>query len=227
MTKISITNLALEDRPREKFMQCGSESLSKAELLAILIGSGNREENAVQLMQRILNDCNGSIASLGRMSIEELCTYKGMGEAKAVTLLASCALANRRMTEDIERKKIVSSEDIYAYFCPKMRDLPYEEMRLLLLDQSLRILSSKLISKGGITGTVVDVRLILKEALLANATNIAVAHNHPSGNVRPSREDNILTDKIKKASQTMDIHLIDHIIVTDKKYYSYADEGML
>lgn len=225
--KISITNLALEDRPREKFMQCGANGLSKAELLAILIGSGNREENAVQLMQRILNDCNGSLATLGRMSIQELCQYKGMGEAKAVSLLASCALANRRMSEDIERKAITSSTDIFNYFCPKMRDLPHEEMHVLLLDQSLHVISSKLISKGGITGTIVDVRIILKEALLANAPNIAVSHNHPSGNVHPSKDDNTITEKIKKASQTIDIHLIDHVIVTNKDYYSYADEGML
>lgn len=224
--KINITELALEDRPREKFMQSGAESLTKAELLAILIGSGNREENAVQLMQHVLNDCHGSLAVLGRMSIQELRQYNGLGEAKAITLLASCALATRRMAEEVETKAIQSSDDIYSYFS-RLRDLPHEEMHLLLLNNSLHVISSKLISRGGITGTVVDIRLVMREALLANATHIAITHNHPSGSLRPSREDNQLTEKVKKAATMMDIHLIDHVIVTDRGFYSYADEGTL
>lgn len=224
--KINITELAMEDRPREKFLQSGAEGLTKAELLAILIGSGSREENAVQLMQRLLNDCNGSLAVLGRMSIQELRQYNGLGEAKAITLLASCALASRRMAEEVEMKAIESSEDIYRYFS-HMRDLSHEEMHVLLLDNSLHILSSKLISKGGITGTVVDIRIIIREALMVNAIRIAIVHNHPSGSLRPSREDNQLTERIKKAASTMDIQLIDHVIVTNRGFYSYADEGTL
>lgn len=224
--KINITELAMEDRPREKFLQSGAEGLTKAELLAILIGSGSREENAVQLMQRLLNDCNGSLAVLGRMSIQELRQYNGLGEAKAITLLASCALASRRMAEEVEMKAIESSEDIYRYFS-RLRDLTHEEMHVLLLDNSLHVLSSRLISKGGITGTVVDIRIIIREALMVNAIRIAIVHNHPSGSLRPSREDNQLTERIKKAASTMDIQLIDHVIVTNRGFYSYADEGTL
>lgn len=224
--KINITELAMEDRPREKFLQSGAEGLTKAELLAILIGSGSREENAVQLMQRLLNDCNGSLAVLGRMSIQELRKYNGLGEAKAITLLASCALASRRMAEEVEMKAIESSEDIYRYFS-RLRDLTHEEMHVLLLDNSLHVLSSKLISKGGITGTVVDIRIIIREALMVNAIRIAIVHNHPSGSLRPSREDNQLTERIKKAASTMDIQLVDHVIVTNRGFYSYADEGTL
>lgn len=224
--KMSITELAMEDRPREKFMQSGAESLTKAELLAILIGTGNREENAVQLMQHVLNDCNGSLAVLSRMSIQELCQYNGLGEAKAITLLASCALATRRMAEEVEKKAIKGADDIFRYYAA-LADLPHEEVHVLLLDNSLHVLSSKLISKGGITSSAVDIRLVIREALLVNAVRIAIVHNHPSGVLRPSLADNQLTEKVKKAASTMDIQLIDHVIVGSGGYYSYADAGML
>ena len=206
--KLNITDLALDDRPREKFEAQGPTQLTTSELLAILIGSGNTDENAVSLMQRILNDCGGSLTTLGRKTIAELCQYKGVGPAKAITILAACEIGVRRGGETCQRTQVTSAEDIYDYFRPKMQD-------------------SRLISRGGITGTVVDIRMILKEALMANATNIALAHNHPSGNLKPSREDDHLTERLKKAAQTMDIKLIDHVIVTDKGYYSYNDEGRI
>lgn len=225
--KINITDLSLEDRPREKLEAKGPKALSQAELLAILIGSGTREENAVQLMQRILRDCHDSLRQLGRMSIEELCQYKGVGLAKAVTILAACELNNRIMEEAYAVERVTSSEDIFKYYRPKLGELPHEESHVLLLNQQLRIIGSQLIGRGGITGTVVDVRLILKKALLANATQIALCHNHPSGTLRPSREDDQLTDHLKKAAEVMNIRLIDHVIVTSAGYYSYSDEGRL
>lgn len=225
--KINITDLSLEDRPREKLEAKGPKALSQAELLAILIGSGTREENAVQLMQRILRDCHDSLRQLGRMSIEELCQYKGVGLAKAVTILAACELNNRIMDEAYAVERVTSSEDIFKYYRPKLGELPHEESHVLLLNQQLRIIGSQLIGRGGITGTVVDVRLILKKALLANATQIALCHNHPSGTLRPSREDDQLTDHLKKAAEVMNIRLIDHVIVTSAGYYSYSDESRL
>ena len=225
--KLNITDLALDDRPREKFEAQGPTQLTTSELLAILIGSGNTDENAVSLMQRILNDCGGSLTTLERKTIAELCQYKGVGPAKAITILAACEIGVRRGGETCQRTQVTSAEDIYDYFRPKMQDLAHEESHLLLLNQRLSIINSRLISRGGITGTVVDIRMILKEALMANATNIALAHNHPSGNLKPSREDDHLTERLKKAAQTMDIKLIDHVIVTDKGYYSYNDEGRI
>ncbi len=226
--KLSITDLSLEDRPREKFEALGASSLSTAELLAILIGSGSQDENAVQLMQRVMNDCKGSLACLGRKSIAELCQYKGLGPAKAITMLAACELGNRRALENAQAKKVfTSANDIYNYFLPILRDKSIEESHILLLKNNLSLITSKLISRGGITGTVVDIRLILKEALLAGATHIALCHNHPSGNAKPSRQDDELTKRLKLAAKQIDITLIDHIIVTDGNFYSYSNEGCL
>ena len=225
---MNITDLSLDDRPREKFAAHGAATLSKAELLAILIGSGNTEENAVQLMQRIMNDCQGSLATLGNMGIDSLCRYKGMGPAKAISVLAACELGRRRMAEGMElRPQLTSSADIFAYMTPRLKGTPVEECHAILLNNHLRVVGCKLISRGGITGTVVDVRLVLREALLCNATHLALCHNHPSGNPRPSGEDDRLTLKLKAAAATMDLRLIDHIILTDEAYFSYQDEGRL
>ena len=225
---MNITDLSLDDRPREKFAAHGAATLSKAELLAILIGSGNTEENAVQLMQRIMNDCQGSLATLGNMGIDSLCRYKGMGPAKAIAVLAACELGRRRMAEGMElRPQLTSSADIFAYMTPRLKGTPVEECHAILLNNHLRVVGCKLISRGGITGTVVDVRLVLREALLCNATHLALCHNHPSGNPRPSGEDDRLTQKLKAAAATMDLRLIDHIILTDEAYFSYQDEGRL
>lgn len=225
--KLSITELAAEDRPREKFELKGGASLSKAELLAILIGSGNADENAVQLMQRVLTDCHDSLRQVGQLSVEELCRYKGIGPAKAITILAACELSARRLSEAHNVVRVTQASDIFRYFHPILRDLPHEESHLLMLNQRLQVIGSQLIGRGGITGTVVDVRLILKKALLANATHIALCHNHPSGQLRPSQEDDKLTSELKRASDLMRITLIDHLIVTDEGYYSYQEEGKL
>lgn len=225
--KLSITELSAEDRPREKFMAHGAKALSKAELLAILIGSGNADENAVQLMQRVLADNGDSLAALQRQSVETLCTYKGVGPAKAVTILAACSLAARCAEEDHRVERIGKSEDIYHYFCHRIGNLSHEESHVLLLNHQLCVVGAKLISRGGITGTVVDIRMVLKEALLANATRIALCHNHPSGSLKPSRDDDALTERLRKAAEAVDIRLIDHVIVTAHGYYSYADEQRL
>ena len=165
---MNITDLSLDDRPREKFAAHGAATLSKAELLAILIGSGNTEENAVQLMQRIMNDCQGSLATLGNMGIDSLCRYKGMGPAKAISVLAACELGRRRMAEGMElRPQLTSSADIFAYMTPRLKGTPVEECHAILLNNHLRVVGCKLISRGGITGTVVDVRLVLREAAVA------------------------------------------------------------
>jgi len=226
--KLSITSLNLDDRPREKFESQGASSLSVAELLAIVIGSGSAEENAVQLMQRIMSGCGNSLATLGRTDLRELCQYKGMGKAKAIALLAVCELASRRMAETSEEQQTFqSAESIFQYFRHEMQNLPTEQSRVLLLNQRLGFISSKLISHGGITGTVVDIRRILREALLSNATNIALCHNHPSGSLRPSSEDDQLTNKLKRAAETMNIRLIDHLIISYEGYYSYQEQGRL
>lgn len=225
--KLSITQLNEEDRPREKFMQTRGEGMTRAELLAILIGSGSSDENAVQLMQRIMNDCDGKVSVLGKKSINELCEYKGVGPAKAITILAACVLGDKRLEESERPECITSSTDIYNYYHSRLRNHLHEESHVLLLTQQLGIISSKLISRGGITGTVVDVRMVLREALLANAPHIALVHNHPSGSIRPSGDDDRLTEKLRTAARTMDIKLIDHVIVTDNGYYSYQDEGKL
>lgn len=227
--KLSITDLSIEDRPREKLERHGAEALTTAELLAILIGSGNSEENAVQLMQRVLHDAQDSLAELEAKSIKELCAYKGFGPAKAITIQAACELAKRRMKEqhNPNQTRYTNSDLIYQFFLSSMRGKTVEECRLLLLSQSLGFKGCKLLSRGGLTGTTVDVRLALKEALLAGATCIALCHNHPSGNPNPSLEDDRLTQKLKEAARIMDIKLIDHIILTDHTYFSYANEGKL
>lgn len=226
--KLSIAHWDEADRPRERLARLGAAALSSAELLAILIGSGNADESAVDLMRRVLADCNNNLNTLGKKTIHELCTYKGMGPAKAITLLAACELGKRRKAEAAEeRLRITCSEDIYAYFLHRLQDLPTEECHALLLNQNLRLIRSQCISRGGLTGTVVDVRVVLEAAILSHATHIALCHNHPSGNPQPSAADDQLTQRMKQAAQTMDIRLIDHIVLADGKYYSYSDEGRL
>lgn len=228
MNKINIKDLPLDDRPREKMMARGAAALSDAELLAILIGSGNTEESAVGLMQRILRDCEGSLNTLGRMTVDELMRrYKGIGEAKAITLLAACELGNRRRREEVKEGRFVhDSSDAYNYFSD-MTDLPLEECRVLLLRQNHSIIGSALVSKGGIAGAVVDVREVLRHAILARATTIVLCHNHPSGNLHPSREDDQLTRRVNEACRAADIRLLDHIIVANTGYYSYSEQGKI
>lgn len=226
--KLSITDLQTDDRPREKFMRLGASHLSEAELLAILIGSGNTEENAVQLMQRVLTDCGGSLNALGRMNIDDLCRYRGMGSAKAITLLAACELGRRRMSEEVKlNDRFDSAENVYRYFLGKMQHLDVEECRVMLLNTQLRYVADCCLSRGGIGQTVVDIRLALKQALLHNATRMILCHNHPTGVAQPSADDDHLTHKLKRAAETLDLRLLDHVIVADAGYYSYAEHGRL
>ena len=226
--RLKITQWAEEDRPREKMMLHGASALSNAELLAILIGSGNNEESAVELMRKILSDYRNSLSELGKASVDDLCRYKGIGLAKAISILAASELGKRRKEEKVEeRRTIVSSKDVYACFYPKMCDLPVEECWVLLLNQASKVIDEVRISTGGLTGTAVDVRCILREALLKRASAIALCHNHPSGNVYPSREDDVLTKRVEQASQCINIRLVDHVILTDGAFYSYADEGRI
>lgn len=225
---LSINKWAIEDRPREKLMQKGAESLTNAELLAILIGSGSTQESAVDLMKRILNDCNNNLNTLGKKTIRQLTEYNGVGEAKAVSILAACELGKRRQREEAEKRAdMKSSMAIYEYMLPQLQDSNVEEAWVVLLNQNCKLIKAERISRGGISETAVDVRVIMREALLNNATVIALCHNHPSGNARPSRDDDSLTVRVKEACRTMRIHLADHIIITDGAYYSYADEGRL
>lgn len=228
MEKLNINQWAEEDRPREKMMQKGAEALSDAELLAILIGSGNTEETAVALMQRVLAACGNDLNRLGKWEVRDFSRFKGLGPAKSITIMAALELGKRRkLQERPERASIRSSIDIYELFHPLLCDLPTEEFWVLLLNQAAKVIDKVRISRGGIDQTTADVRTILREALLQRAVQIALIHNHPSGNPSPSRADRNLTDLVKKAAQTMNIQLIDHLIVTDGTYYSFCDEGEL
>ena len=226
MDKLNINQWAEEDRPREKLMRMGAEALSNAELLAILIGSGSTKESAVDLMKRVLNDCNNNLNTLGKMSIIQLCEYNGVGEAKAITILAACELGKRRQMETPEERPMLSTATkIYNHMHPIMHDLDVEEFWLLLMNQDYRLIKKVRIAHGGITEVSVDVRIIMREAVLANATVIAVCHNHPSGSLRPSQPDNDITAALQQACNVMRIRFQDHVIVTDGAYYSYRESG--
>lgn len=224
--KLNINQWAEEDRPREKMAALGAEALSSAELLAILIGSGSTKESAVDLMKRILADCNNSLNTLGKMSINDLCQYNGIGSAKAITILAACELGKRRQMETPEeRPDLGTATRIYNHMHPVMQDLDVEEFWVLYLNQQYRLIKKLRIARGGITATAVDIRLIIREAVLCNATQLVACHNHPSGGIMPSDQDDKLTICIMKACQLMNIRFADHVIVTDGHYYSYHEEG--
>ena len=226
--KLTISQWAEEDRPREKLRDLGTQALSNAELLAILIGSGSAKESAVSLMQRILNDCNNNLNTLGKRSIRELCEYNGIGEAKAITLLAACELGKRRQREKPEeRPDLGSPTAIYNYIHPFMQDLDVEEAWIVLMNQNYKLIRAQRISHGGITETAVDVRIIIKEALLSNATVLALCHNHPSNNPTPSADDDRLTTRVKKACKIIRIYFLDHLVITDGRYYSYQEHGKI
>ena len=227
-TKLNINQWAEEDRPREKLRDSGAEILSNAELLAILIGSGSTKESAVELMKRVLNDCNNNLNTLGKKSIRELCMYNGIGEAKAISILAACELGKRRQKEVAEqRKDLGSATAIYEYVHPMMKDLDVEEAWIILMNQNYKLIRAQRISHGGITETAVDVRIIIKEAILSNATILALCPNHPSNNLTPSSDDDRLTQRVKKACETMRIYFLDHLIICDGQYYSYHERGRL
>jgi len=222
--RLTMKEWAKDDRPREKMLQKGTGAMSDAELLAILIGSGNNEETAVDLSRRILADNENSLAILGKMSIKDLMNYNGIGEAKAITILAACELGKRRQRSAMPEKPILdNAKAIYDYMHPVMRDLKKEEAHLLLLKSNFQLLKHIKLSSGGITETSIDVRTILKEALLTEATIIALVHNHPSGKASPSRQDDNLTQYTLEACKSMRIYLADHIIITDGDYYSYRE----
>lgn len=228
MSNITINHWAEEDRPREKLERLGASALSDAELLAILIGSGSARESAVDLMRRILGDCNNNLNSLGKMSVNQLQRYHGMGPAKAITILAACELGKRRRESDREqREDLGSATAIYNYMHPKLQDLDVEEFHVLLMNQAFKLIKAIPISHGGITETAVDIRVIMKHALLNNTTILAVCHNHPSGNCIPSSNDDRLTLQIKSACEIMRIYFLDHVIITDGKYFSYREEGKI
>lgn len=224
--KLSITQWAEADRPREKMMSKGADALTDAELLGILIGSGNTGESAVELMRRILSACDNNLNELGKWDVRRFSAFKGMGPAKSLTVMAALELGKRRKLQELkERPQIVYSKDIYDIFHPLLCDSPQEEFWVILLNHGCKVIDKVRISSGGIDGTYVDVRTILREALLQRATQIVLVHNHPSGNPRPSEDDKQLTESIQRGAKTMNIRLADHVIVCDGKYYSFADEG--
>ena len=226
--RLTIAHWSEDDQPREKLRDNGAQALSDAELLAILVGSGSSQEDAVSLMKRILSDCNNNLNALGKMSIRQLCEYKGIGEAKAITILAACELGKRRqMEKPEERPDLGTATKIYNHMHPLLQDSDVEEFWLLLMNQNFRLIKQVRISHGGITETAVDIRIIMREAVLANATIIAVCHNHPSGNLRPSQHDNDLTAQLQQACKLMRIHFMDHVILTDGNYFSYNETGRL
>ena len=226
--KLNINQWAEEDRPREKLERLGAQALSDAELLAILVGSGSTKEDAVTLMKRILNDCHNNLNTLGKMSIRDLCQYNGVGPAKAITIMAACELGKRRQHEKPEeRPDLGTATRIYNHMHPTLQDLDVEEFWLLLLNQNYRLIREVKIAHGGISEVSVDIRVIMREAVLVNATIMAVCHNHPSGSLRPSQADNDLTRSIKQACDVMRIKFLDHVIVTDGNYFSYHESGRL
>lgn len=228
MDKLNINQWAEADRPREKLLAHGAEALSDAELLAILIGSGTTKETAVDLMKRVLAACNNNLNSLGKLSFHELTAYKGIGEAKAITIMAACELGRRRaLAKAEERTDLGSATAVYNYLHPKIGELDVEEAWLLLMNHNFKLLKAVRLSHGGLTETAIDVRVVMKEALLSNATVIALAHNHPSGNTHPSGDDDRITNMVKEACKLMRIHLLDHVVITDGAYYSYHESGRL
>jgi DNA repair protein RadC len=227
-SKITIKTWAEEDRPREKLLSQGRRTLTDAELMAILIGSGSTTETAVELSKRILHSCNNDLNALAKLSVTELCKFKGIGEAKAISIIAALELGRRRKeSAQLETNKITSSRDVFLILSPQFSDLLYEEFWILLLNKANKVLNKVLISKGGQSATVVDAKVIFKAALEHNAASIILAHNHPSGNLSPSQEDINITKKIVSAAKLIDFSILDHIIMTDKAYYSFADEGLM
>jgi DNA repair protein RadC len=224
----TIKNWAMDDRPREKLLLKGKLSLTDAELIAILIGSGSRQESAVELSKKILSKNQNNLNLLGKLSVTQLTQFKGIGEAKAISIIAAMELGRRRRSEEaIENVKISSSNSVFEVMQPILGELMHEEFWILYLNNANKIIETFQISKGGITGTLVDVRITLRKALELGAVSLILAHNHPSGNLNPSEADKQLTLKLKTAAESMDIKILDHLIVTEKSYFSFADEGLM
>lgn len=227
-TKLPISKWAEDDRPREKLMLKGKGQLSKAELIAILIGSGNNEESAVQLAQSILNSVENNLAELSNLSITDLKKFKGIGEAKAISIIAALEIGKRRLSEDVLiKKKIKSSEDAFHVLYAELSDKQYEEFWILMLDRANQVIRKVNISEGGMAGTVADPKKIFKIALELSASSIILAHNHPSNNLKPSQNDIDLTKKLRSAGKLLDMEVLDHLILGNDNYYSFADEGII
>lgn len=227
----TLKHWAEEDKPREKLLLKGKHTLSDAELIAILLRTGAKGLNVMDLSKRLLLLAGNDLNELGKWNVKDMLrhkTLKGMGQTKAITLVAALELGRRRQgAEAKQKKKITSSRDAYDILHPLMADLSEEQFRMLLLNQANKVLGSEIISNGGRTGTVADVRVIFRQAILSNAVSIIVAHNHPSGNLKPSQADIELTRKLKQAGEMMDIKVLDHLIITDSGYYSFGDEGLM
>lgn len=225
---ISIKQWNEDDRPREKMLQKGRLALSNAELIAILIGTGSRNESAVSLSQRILHKAGNNLNTLGKWAISEYMEFKGIGEAKAITIAAAMELGRRRRAEEhFQNPKLTSSRSLYEYLLPFLGELGHEEFWVVLVDNSNKVIRNVQIGKGGITGVMVDTRLLFKEAILCGAIGVFLAHNHPSGSLKPSEADIRLTKRIQAVAAHLDIRILDHIIVTEKAYFSFADEHQL
>lgn len=226
--KMSIKSWAEADRPREKLLLKGKRNLSDSELLGIIIGSGNNKESAVDLCKRILQQCNNNLHELGALSVNDLCQYKGIGEAKAISIIAALELGLRRGDSQVSEKALIKgSKDVYRHMTPLLTALKHEEFWVLYLNKGNKVLHKNQLSSGGLSGTVVDVRILFKTALEQLASSVILVHNHPSGTLRPSSEDLKITQKIKTAGASLDIAVLDHLIFTDNGYYSFADEGVL
>ncbi len=226
--RLTIKTLAEEDRPREKLLLKGKSVLSEAELIAILIGSGNKEQTAVELSQHILNQCKNDLNALARLSVNDLKKFKGIGEAKAISIVSALEIGRRRKEQEPAKKiKIQSSRNAYDLLKGDLMDLNHEEFWLILLKRNNEVIRKEMISKGGVSGTLVDAKIIFKRALEESASSIILAHNHPSGNLKPSQQDVNLTKKLKEAGKALDISVLDHLIITDQSFYSFADDDML
>ncbi|MEE0520898.1 MAG: DNA repair protein RadC [Bacteroidaceae bacterium] len=223
-----IKEWAEEDRPREKLMAKGPEALTNAELLAILIGNGTAKMSAVDLMREVLNSCGGTLRNLNRLTLQDLMRFNGIGEAKALTIIAASEIGKRRMMEsgkDIQQFR--SGDDVFRYMRSMVQDLEHEESWVLLLNNNTRLINCIKLSSGGLTETAVDVRMLLKQAIIHDATCFILVHNHPSGNMRPSNADDDLTRRVREASRAVNMRMLDHVIVSEDDYYSYAENGKL
>ena len=227
-SKTSIKFWAEDDRPREKLQSKGREALSNAELLAILLGSGNSEDSAVDLAKKILSSVSDNLVELSKLNLKALEKFKGIGQVKAITIVAALELGRRRRAADVLiRNKVVTSSDAFELFAAKLEDLNHEQFWIIMLDNSARLIELKQLSTGGVTGTIVDAKLVFKMALEHGAVSIIVSHNHPSGQLKPSDQDIRITKQLVAAGKTLDINVLDHIIVAGNSYYSFADEGIL
>ncbi|WP_297693700.1 DNA repair protein RadC [uncultured Eudoraea sp.] len=227
-SSFSIKNWSDDDKPREKLVHKGRSVLSNAELIAILIGSGTKNETAVALSKRILASTNNNLNELGKVSIKQLMKFKGIGEAKAVSIAAALEIGRRRQNEKaMVKPQILGSQSVFDLLQPLLADLPHEEFWIVYLNNSNKVIQKAQLSKGGITGTLVDVRLVIKQALELGAVSLILAHNHPSGTLKPSEADKKITTKLQKASEAMDIRVLDHVIITQNKYYSFADNNLI